>query len=187
MSSRVQETRSWAALSVVVLILLALYGTPSLAATSSSNSTVVSANVVEAIAVTQWPGSSVVLTGSAIPDTPVLSDSLSFVVKSNTLWGIQVSADEPSGKLREYDVASAVYVMNGRIVKTPIQWALTSGGPWTNLSATPTAIYTGQAKTGELGATVSFVLRLLAGFNDEKLPLGRDYRMVLTYTVAVGY
>ncbi|HHW09067.1 MAG TPA: hypothetical protein GXX29_03730 [Firmicutes bacterium] len=157
------------------------------AASSQSNSTEVSLNIAEAIEVVSWPEATMLLTSNAVPGQEVVSEALRFTVRCNSQWGIQVQSDETNGKLREYNTTTGQYVTDGRESQRGVEWGITQNGPWTPLSSTPTIMITNQAATGEIGSTISFYLRYLPGFNDVRLGADRIYRLVLTYTAAVGY
>ncbi len=88
--------------------------------------------------------------------------------------------------MREFDSGLGNYVAGGQS-SGPIEWATNVNGPWTPISSTPTTMFTNQPPTGEDGTTVGFVLRVTPSFDDEPLPAGREYRIVLTYTAGVGF
>ena len=156
------------------------------AATTDVGTTTVSFNIAEAIEVTSWPAAAFTLSETAVPGVPVVSQTLSIVVRSNAAWGLQISSDESLGMLREYDRSLGGYVVGGQMLG-PLEWATNVNGPWTPVSSTPTNMFTNLPPTGEQGATVGFVLRVTPSFDDQPLSAGRVYRIVLTYTAGVGF
>ena len=88
--------------------------------------------------------------------------------------------------MREFDPGIGAYVLDGRRTSS-MEWSTDPAGPWTQISSTPTTMFTNQPPTGEDGTTVGFVLRVTPSFDDEPLPAGREYRIVLTYTAGVGF
>ena len=156
------------------------------AAKTDIGTTTVKFNIAEAIEVVSWPAPEFTLSTTAVPGVPVVSGWLYVSVKSNASWGLQISSDDEEGRLREYDPGMGAYVMLGRRT-SPLEWAADLSGPWSHVSSTPTTMFTNQPPTGEDGATVGFLLRVVPSFDDEPLPPGREYRIVLTYTAGVGF
>ena len=159
---------------------------PVRAATTEVGTTTVSFTIAEVFEVLAWPSSTYSLGEASTPGVTVVSDALTFLVRSNTNWSLEISSDSDDGQLREYDIESASYVLGGRSVG-PVEWATSVSGPWHPLSSTPAVMYSMQPPTGAAGRTVGFVLRVTPTFDDEPLPEGREYRMVLTYTAGVGF
>lgn len=157
-----------------------------LAAEMGSGTTTVTFSIAEAIEVTSWPAASFTLASDAAPGVPAVSQPLRISVKANSSWGVQISSDSDSGHLREYDTNIGAYGIEGSEVG-PVEWALNIDGPWTRLNSMASSILSGQSPTGEEGASRSFILRVTPDFDVRPLPDGRVYRMVLTYTVGVGY
>ncbi|MBI2914839.1 MAG: hypothetical protein HYY08_02825 [Firmicutes bacterium] len=188
---RGKRKRAWAqpvlGLGFALVLLVAAAVGSVQAATTSTGGTAVTANVEDAISVASWPAQTFNIGGALVPEVPTVSGALSFTVRSNTTWGIKISSDDTAGKMREYDTASSSYVTSGKTLKNSLEWGPTTSGPWTGVSSTPGTMFAGQASTGDAGATVNFVLRLTASFDDLKLATGRVYRVVLTYTVGTGY
>lgn len=156
------------------------------AASVETGQTTVTFSIAEAIEVVSWPPAVLSLGNDAIPGVPVVSTILNISVKANAPWGVQVTSDSNDGTLREYDTNAREYVADGRRVG-PLEWATNMGGPWTPVSASPTAIFSNQPPTGEDGVTRGFLLRVTPDFDATALPPGREYRIVLTYTAGVGY
>ncbi len=177
------------AVGVAVLVgvtMAVLMGTPlAWAATTDSGTTTVSFNIAEAIEVTSWPAATFSLADGAAPGVAVVSGELSIRVRSNSEWGIQVSA-ESDGLLREYDHTLASYVADGHTVG-PVEWATSADGLWTPITSVPTPIFADQPPTGEAGASVGFLLRVTPTYDHQPLPEGREYRIVLVYTAGVGF
>lgn len=183
-----ERKRRGAGLALILGALLLGSAPVTQAAATESSTTTVTVNIADAIEVVAWPPASFTLSSAAIPGVPVVSGGLGITVKSNSTWGVQLSTDSETGKLREWDSTASEYVVDGKQSAQPLQWATHTAGPWTNLSSTPATVYTNQPATGEAGRTVSFLVRLTPTFDDVRLTTaGRDYRATLQYTVAVGY
>lgn len=175
-------------MGLLVVWAMVLAGTLGATAASSQTSmTEVMLNIAEAIEVVSWPEASLTLSSVATPGEPVVSGALRFTVKCNSTWGIQVQSDESTGKLREFNVGTASYVTEGKISQKAVEWGLTTSGPWTGVSSSLTSIVTNKPATGDVGTAVTFYLRYVPGFNDVPLTGDGIYRIVLTYTAAVGY
>ena len=159
---------------------------PVRAATTEVGTTTVSFTIAEVFEVLAWPSSTYSLGEAGTPGVTVVSEELTFTVRSNASWGVEIRSDTGTGELREFDIAIGAYVDGGRSVG-PVEWATSVSGPWHPLSSTPAVMYSMQPPTGAAGRTVGFVLRVTPTFDDEPLPEGREYRMVLTYTAGVGF
>ncbi len=180
-------TRAWTtAMFTLFLAFFAVGTSVAWAASVETGQTTVTFSIAEAIEVVSWPPAVLSLGNDAIPGVPVVSTILNISVKANAPWGVQVTSDSNDGTLREYDTNAREYVADGRRVG-PLEWATNMGGPWTPVSASPTAIFSNQPPTGEDGVTRGFLLRVTPDFDATALPPGREYRIVLTYTAGVGY
>lgn len=173
--------------AVVGIVLTVPWGMlPVHAATTDSGTTTVSFNIAEAIEVTAWPAATFSLADAGAPGVSVVSDVMTVSVRSNTSWGLQVHSDTDEGMMREFDSGTSTYVAGGVSVG-PVEWATNANGPWTPLSSVPAAMFADQPTTGEGGANAGFLLRVTPSFDDEPLPEGREYRIVLVYTAGVGF
>ncbi len=172
--------------ALVGVTMAVLMGTPSAwAATTDSGTTTVSFNIAEAIEVTSWPAATFSLADGAAPGVAVVSEGLSITVRSNSLWGIQISSDSGDGYLREYSDVEG-FIPDGHTVG-PVEWATSADGLWTPITSVPTPIFADQPPTGEAGASVGFLLRVTPTYDHQPLPEGREYRIVLVYTAGVGF
>lgn len=169
------------------LVALGLVGlTPAaLAATSQSGTTEVMFNIAPALEVVMWPGANLTLIDTP-PGVASVSSQMRIAVKSNTSWGVQITSDSANGKMREYDMSTGKYVVDGSETG-PVEFATDPQGPWTPISSSPTKIFSGQPPTGETGAALGFWIRVTPNFDALELAYGRTYRIVLTYTAGVGY
>ncbi|NLA58679.1 MAG: hypothetical protein GX855_07250 [Firmicutes bacterium] len=174
----------WAAL-LAVLVMLATGKVQ--AATQETNMTTVAVNIAESIAVVSWPEGYIDLARNAVPGEETISPALVVKVKANSPWGIEISSDLATGRMREYDLGTGTYLSDGASLTHPLQWATSPGGPWTDLSSTPSSIVSSQPPTGEAGKEVLFYLRLLPDYGDKPLGAGREYRILLRYTVGLNY
>lgn len=175
------------AVAIASYIALALVAfAPRVDAAVESGSTTVSFNIAEAIEVTAWPSATFTLAEASIPGVAVVSDVMSVTVRANAPWGLQVSSDTDGGMLREWDAGTASYVAGGAM-SGPVMWATNVNGPWTPVAPIPSTMFTGMPPTGVAGQSVGFVLRVTPTFDDQPLPAGREYRIVLMYTAGVGF
>ena|GEM_PF-2149693 len=179
-------TRAWTtAMFTLFLAFFAVGTSVARAASVETGQTTVTFSIAEAIEVVSWPPAVLSLGNDAIPGVPVVSDSLTITVKSNTEWGLQVAPDSPTGHLREFDTQIGAYDDLGARVG-PLEWAVSLEGPWNELGSR-TTMFSRQPPTGEEGTTLTFFLRVTPDFDATALPPGREYRIVLTYTAGVGY
>jgi hypothetical protein len=182
-----------AAGQVVALVFLALCSTMLgvhgvvQAGTTDVGTSEVMFSIGKAIEVVSWPTFSIALDSDGTPGQAAVSDVLSFTVKSNATWSLQIQSDGEDGKLREYNLTESVYVEDGKTSQNSLEWGLTPDGAWYPISDVPGTVFSSQPATGDAGTTVSMYVRYVPGFNDTPLPSGFVYRAVLTYTATVGY
>jgi hypothetical protein len=157
------------------------------AETTDVGTSQVTFNIGKAIEVVSWPIFSVSLDSEGAPGQASVSDVLSFTVKSNATWSLQIQSDSEGGKLREYSISESAYVESGKVSQNALEWGLTPDGNWYPISDESGTVYSSQPATGDTGATVSMYVRYVPGFNDVPLDSGFVYRSVLTYTATVGY
>lgn len=177
--------RSLVCLGIVAWVMTATVGGAE-AAKSQAGTTMVTFNIAEAIEVVEWPDSSFELSDEAVPGVPLVSSPLEIRVRSNAPWEVHISSDNDGGLIREYDVSAGGYVPGGNSIG-PLEWATSPSGPWEPLSTIPAAMFINQAPTGQAGDSVTFYLRVTPSFDDEPLSNGREYRIMLHYTVGVSY
>ncbi len=186
--SKIKDVRLALVINTIVFIGLSLLGGgQAWGAVSQTASTEVTMNIAAAIEVVSWPDAAVLLTGAAVPGQAVVSNALRFTGRCNSTWGIHGKSDDASGTVREFNVATSQYVADGKTSQRGLEWGPAAAGPWVTLSSTSALFTTNQPATTEAGATASLYLRYLPGFNDTPLGADRAYRIVLTYTAAVGY
>lgn len=171
----------------VVILSFAAMGVRVQAADSASHTTTIAARIAPVIEVIKWPESLVELPEDIVPGVPKVVGPLGLEIRSNTPWVVKVRSGAQDGRLAEFDRGTLTYVSSGMQVSTPVQWGLTTSGPWTNLNSTETPVTGGQS-TGEAGAKVNLYLKVEATFDDPVLlEEDHEYRMDLSYIVSVTY
>src|SRR4051794_2971407 len=125
---------------------------------------------------------------SFVPGATSSSSEQTINVKSNTSWGLRISAD--SANLRRWN--GSAYVAGS--LASPLSWARTSlggtpvGSPSYSAIATSTAnVVTGQALTGDAGVDVGVSFQQPVSYSDSA-SIGTDaYRALVTYAAGQGF
>ena len=119
------------------------------------------------------------------------SAAQSLTVKSNALWGVQVSTDLSDGRMKEFN-GSAYVAVTPKILTNPLQWRLSvlggvaQGTSFAALSSTPASATSSQGITGDSGTALGFLLHQVASYADQRVSPNL-YRVQLTYDAAQGY
>lgn len=166
-------------LSFAVVLFLAA------ASSAKSSSTTVSFTVMPAIEVLEWPTATFSMSGG--PGNPVVMGPMEFRVRANAQWGLTFYSDVDGGRMREFDQTTGSYVDTGRSLTHSLEWALSPDGPWSPVTDIEMFMVSGKAPTGASGEIVQLYLRQPTTFDDVSLPVGREYRIVLTYTAMLDY
>ena len=123
-----------------------------------------------------------------VPAATSSSSEQTINVKSNTSWGLRISAD--SANMRRWN--GSAYVAGS--LASPLSWAKTSvggtpvGSPSYSAIATSTAnVVTGQALTSDSGVDVGVTFQQPVSYADSA-SIGADvYRAVSTYAAGQGF
>jgi hypothetical protein len=111
-------------------------------------------------------------------------------VRSNASWGVKISSDEPTGRMRRYNGSSYVA---GQLASA-LQWAHTRTGAtavgspvYANLGSTQGLVLGSQGATGNTGTNVGVQYRQDVAYADNA-NLGTDvYRIAVTFDAAQGF
>lgn len=108
-------------------------------------------------------------------------------VKSNKPWGVRLSTDEATGRMRLYNGSY------GSALTHPLQWRLASvagvaqATSFGDLSSTAANAATARPITTDLGVNVGLRFKQVMSYADAPAGTGETYRVVVTYDAAQGY
>jgi hypothetical protein len=173
-----------AALALTASIALTGAATAS-AATSQSQNQVITGTPTPQLVAT-FPGD--FSFASFVPAATSSSTEQTINVKSNSSWGLRISAD--SANMRRWN--GSAYVAGS--LASPLSWAKTSqagapvGSPSYAAIATSTAnVVTGQALTNDSGVDIGVTFQQPVSYGDSA-SIGTDvYRAVATYAAGQGF
>lgn len=116
------------------------------------------------------------------PSEPPIRQQGSITVKfpgqSQRHWIIKARADDTTeGHMTEFDISNNNYVENGKQLNTPI-FVWIDEDNIADLSQSETAL-----KSGRGSGTFPVYFEQAAVWGDAALPLGREYRMTITFTL----
>ncbi|HYF24886.1 MAG TPA: hypothetical protein VD931_04020 [Baekduia sp.] len=119
------------------------------------------------------------------------SAAQTVTVKSNALWGVDVSTDLADGRMKEWD-GSAYVVASPKTLGNALQWRLATlggvaqGTTFGAISSTPAEVVSNHAVTGDSGVTLGFLLKQVVSYSDVRVA-PNAYRIQLSYDAAQGY
>ena len=103
-----------------------------------------------------------------------------IIVKSTAPYDLLVRAD--STKMTQYHLASGMYVAEGKELVNPLQWREVTVGAYRPIDTVDMPVVTAAPPTGNGGSVCTVVYRQVITYDDQSLPDGMVYRIVLTYT-----
>ena len=174
-----------AAAPALAAALAVIAATPAAAATSQSQNQVITGTPTPQLVAT-FPADFAF--ASFLPGATSTSSEQTINVKSNTSWGLRISAD--SANMRRYN--GSAYVAGS--LASPLSWAKTSqggtpvGSPSYAAIATSTAnVVTGQALTSNSGVDVGVTFQQPVSYADDASISPDYYRAVATYAAGQGF
>lgn len=177
------RTRSTLALAGLAVLTAGVAGN----ASAQSQTQAITADVAATLSATV-PGT-LALSGSALPvGGSGTEKEAPATVFSNAAWGLKVSTNATTGRLRVWDG-----VTYGTALTNALEWRLKSLGAapqstsYADLSATPATVLSGQAPTPDTGQGLELFFRQRVSYGDSPAPGGQTYRIVVTYDAAQGY
>ena len=136
--------------------------------------------------------------GSVNAATSTISAEQAMSVAAGNTWGIKISSDQAGGKMKEW-TGSAYVSSSPKIMHNALQWRVSSinganqATSFANLSNTPSVALTNQPITGCVlvlltctDIPLGFKFKLNTSFSDANAG-ANDYRIQVTYDVALGY
>ncbi len=164
-----------------------MLGLPARAADTSSSMSSVTVTIAPALEVVEWPDPLVALSQGLAPGDFAVTGPLSFHLKANSPWVLQIKSSSGGGQLSEFDTSSATYVSSGSKMSIPVQWSLSESGPWAPIQATEADITSGGS-TGSAGQHIQLYLKTEATFDDVPLTApNSEYRLDVGYTASLLY